>query len=199
MSSTGMRRKAVVAIAASVLVVAALAGCTESPGFSSSASTGYVSGAGVYDEIKPVDRKPAQAFTTTLDTGAKLTSSSLLGKVHVVNFWYAGCGPCRVEASRLEAVYKSYKGSIPFLGVNTYDTAATARTFEQTHGVTYASAIDETTASVQYAYSGFVSPDAVPTTLVIDRHGRVAARVTGELESASILTALIKTVVAEGQ
>jgi hypothetical protein len=52
---------------------------------------------------------------------------------------------------------------------------------------------------VQYAYSAYVSPDAVPTTLVIDRHGRVAARVTGEVEDASILTALIDRVTAEGQ
>jgi thiol-disulfide isomerase/thioredoxin len=199
MTSTGIRRKPLLAIATSLLVAAALAGCTESPGFSSSASTGYVSGSGQYDEIKVADRKPALAFTTTLDTGAKLKSSSLLGKVHIVNFWYAGCGPCRVEAPLLESVYKSYKGKIPFLGVNTYDTAATARTFEQTHNVTYASAIDITTASVQYAYSAYVSPDAVPVTLVIDRHGRVAARITGELESASILTSLIKTVVSEGQ
>ena len=195
-----MRRKALLAVATSLLVAATLAGCTEDANVGSdSNSTGYVSGSQVWKEVKPADRKAAVPFTTTLDTGKKLTSASLLGKVHVLNFWYAGCGPCRVEAPTLESVYNSYKGSIPFLGVNTYDTAATAQTFEQTHKVTYPSAIDITTASVQFAYSGFVSPDAVPVTLVIDKHGRVAARITGEIESASILTTLINTVVSEGQ
>lgn len=195
-----MRRKTVVAIATSILVMAALAGCTEDPSIGSDSNqTGYVAGAAIWKEIKPADRKPAASFTTKLDTGAKLTSSSLLGTVHVLNFWYAGCGPCRVEAPRLEAVYNSYNGTIPFIGVNTYDSAATAQTFETTHKVTYPSAIDITTTSVQFAYSGFVSPDATPTTLVIDRHGRVAARITGELESNSILSTIIDTVVSEGQ
>ena len=117
----------------------------------------------------------------------------------MLNFWYAACGPCRVEASRLESVYNHYKGSVEFLGVDTYDQAATALTFEQAHKVTYPSVIDTNNATVEYAYSSYVSADAVPVTLVIDRHGRVAARVTGELEEASILESLVDRVIAEGQ
>ena len=193
-------RKTLIAIATSLLVAAALAGCTENPSIGSDSNqTGYITGQGVWKEIKPADRKPAISFSTTLDTGKKITSASLLGKVHILNFWYAGCGPCRVEAAKLDAAYNSYNGTIPFLGVNTYDTAATAQTFEQTHKVPYPSAIDITTASVQYAYSAYIPPDATPTTLVIDKHGRVAARVTGEVESTSILTTLIDSVVSEGQ
>jgi thiol-disulfide isomerase/thioredoxin len=182
------------------IAVALLAGCSESPSFSSDGNnTGYVSGGGAYSEIPPASRKPPVSFSTVLDTGAPVTSSQLLGAVHVINFWYASCGPCRVEAPRLEAVYEHYKGAVAFLGVNTYDQAATARTFEVTHKITYPSAIDTNNAAVQYAYSKYVSPDAVPTTLVIDKRGRVAARVTGEVEDASILTALIDRVIAEGQ
>ncbi len=82
----------------------------------------------------------------------------------------------------MEKAYTHYKGAVPFYGVDVYDQAATARTFEATHKVTYPSMIDTNTTNVQYAYSAYVSPDAVPTTLVIDKHGRVAARVTGEVE-----------------
>jgi peroxiredoxin len=189
-----------VTVLAAALAIAALAGCTESPSFSSDGNnTGYVSGAGVYAEIKVADRKPAATFTSVLDTGGKLTSAQLLGKVHVLNFWYAACGPCRVESSRMEKAYEHYKGGIPFYGVDVYDQAATALTFESTHKVTYPSLIDTNTTNVQYAYSAYVSPDAVPTTLVIDKHGRVAARVTGEVDETSILTSLIDRVVAEGQ
>lgn len=176
----------------------ALAGCTETPSFGGG-STGYVSGAGVYKEIAVADRKPALSFTSTLDTGASITSAQLLGTVHVLNFWYAGCGPCRVEAPNMEKAYNHYKGSVPFYGVDVYDQAATALTFESTHKVTYPSMIDTNTTAVQYAYSAYVSPDSVPTTLVIDKHGRVAARVTGEVEDPTILTAIIDRVIAQGQ
>jgi peroxiredoxin len=194
-----IRRVAGVA-ALAVLAGALLAGCTESPSFSSDGNnTGYVSGSGVYTEIPVKDRKNPGSFTTVLESGTKVTSSQLLGTVHVLNFWYAGCGPCRVESPRIEKAYRHYKGSIPFYGVDLYDQAATAQAFEAAHKVTYPSMIDTNTVAVQYAYSAFVSPDAVPTTLVIDKHGRVAARVTGEVEDASILTSLIDRVIAEGQ
>jgi peroxiredoxin len=178
-----------------------LAGCSESPSIASDGNnTGYVSGSGVYKEIPPGQRhSPTATFTAPLDSGGTITSASLLGKVHVLNFWYSACGPCRVEAARLETAYKHYKGTVPFLGVNTYDQAPQALVFEKTHGVTYPSVIDANQATVQYAYSSFVSADAVPVTLVIDRHGRVAARVTGELEEASILESLVDRVIAEGQ
>jgi peroxiredoxin len=185
---------------AAALAIGALAGCTESPTFSSDGTnTGYVSGSGVYKEIAVADRKPAASYTSVLDTGAKVTSSQLLGTVHVLNFWYASCGPCRVEAPRMEKAYAHYKGSVPFYGVDVYDQAATALTFEATHRVKYPSMIDTNSAAVQYAYSAYVSPDAVPTTLVIDKHGRVAARVTGEVEDPTILTAIIDRVIAQGQ
>lgn len=193
-------RPVIVAAVAATLAMVALAGCTETPSYSSDGTnTGYVSGSGVYTEIAVADRKPAASFTSVLDSGTKISSTDLLGKVHVLNFWYAACGPCRVEAPRLEKAYLHYKGAVPFYGVDVYDQAATAQTFEATHKVTYPSMIDTNTTNVQYAYSAYVSPDAVPTTLVIDRHGRVAARVTGEVEDASILTALIDRVTAEGQ
>jgi peroxiredoxin len=187
-------------LAAGALAVAVLAGCTESPSFSSDGTnTGYVSGAGVYREIAVADRKPAGAFTSVLENGTKVTSSQLLGTVHVLNFWYAGCGPCRVEAPKMEKAYKHYNGAVTFYGVDLYDQAPTAQAFEAAHKVTYPSMIDTNTVAVQYAYSAYVSPDAVPTTLVIDKHGRVAARVTGEVEDPKILTAIIDRVIAQGQ
>jgi peroxiredoxin len=193
-------RRIVTAVLAAALAVGALAGCTESPSFNSDGTnTGYVSGSGAYKEIPVAARKAAMPYTSVLDTGAKIDSAQLLGTVHVLNFWYASCGPCRVEAKQMEKAYTHFKGAVPFYGVDVYDQAPTALTFESTHKVTYPSMIDTNTVNVQYAYSAYVSPDAVPTTLVIDKHGRVAARVTGEVEQSSILTALVDRVIAEGQ
>jgi peroxiredoxin len=194
-------RRLLVPVVAAVLTIGALAGCAEDPSIANDGNnSGYVSGSGVYKEVPPNQRKPPiSGFTATLETGGKVSSSQYAGKVHVLNFWYAACGPCRVEAKNLESAYKHYKGSVPFLGVDVYDQAPQAIVFEKTHGVTYPSVIDTNNATVQYAYSSYVSADAVPVTLVIDRHGRVAARVTGELESPSILEDLIARVKSEGQ
>lgn len=193
-------RRLLVAAAASALAIGVLAGCSEDPSLANGNGSGYVAGNGEYKEVPVADRKaPTAPFTSTLETGGKVTSAQYLGKVHVLNFWYAGCGPCRVEAKRLEKAYKHYNGSIPFLGVDVYDQAPQAIAFEKAHGVTYPSAIDTNQASILYSYSNYVSPNAVPVTLVIDKHGRVAARVTGELEEASILEDLVDRVVSEGQ
>jgi thiol-disulfide isomerase/thioredoxin len=193
--------KLLVTALASLLAIGALAGCTEDPSIANDGNNaGYVSGSGQYKEVPPDQRKPPTAgFTATLESGAKVTSSQYAGQVHVLNFWYSTCGPCRVEAANLEKAYKHYGGSIPFLGVDVYDQAPQAIEFEKSHGVTYPSVIDTNNATVQYAYSSYVSPDAVPVTLVIDKHGRVAARVTGELESPSILEDLVARVTSEGQ
>jgi thiol-disulfide isomerase/thioredoxin len=192
-------RRALAAVAAPLLVVALLAACTEQADVSSTTGTGYVTGTGAYKEIKPAARKSAVKFEGLLDTGKKASSADYLGRVHVLNFWYAGCAPCITESPRLEAVYKKYDGAIPFLGVNTYDQAPTALNFERENRVTWPSIIDTNTVSVQYAFAGSIPANAVPTTLVIDQKGRVAARVTGLLENAGILEALIDTVVAEGK
>lgn len=191
-------KKLLAAFIAPVVAVLVLAGCTETPSYGDS-TQGYISGSGVWKEITPADRKTPLSFTSKLDTGAKITSADLLGTVHVINFWYAGCVPCNAEAPLLEKVATEYRGRVDFLGVNTYDQAATALTFEQKYHVSYPSAIDTNTAAIQYAYSKYIPPAAVPTTLVLDKQGRVAARVTGEVESADILTSLIDRVIAEGK
>ncbi len=116
----------------------------------------------------------------------------------VVNFWYAACGPCRVEAKDLESVWKKYQGKgVSFVGVNTYDQAGTAQSFNQKYGVTYPSIIDVNTGAAKLAFAEATSIQATPTTLVLDKQGRVAARVIGPIGSASILETLIQDALAE--
>nr|HPG76608.1 TlpA disulfide reductase family protein [Rhodoglobus sp.] len=115
-----------------------------------------------------------------------------------VNFWYAACGPCRAEAPDLKALSEQYT-DVPFLGVNVSDSPDVADTFTTKNGLGYPSIIDANTATVQLAFAGAVAPNAVPTTLVVDREGRVAARISGLIRDKSILAAMIDTVVAEKQ
>lgn len=190
------------ALVAAALVVVALAGCTSDPladQYASGSGQGYVSGDGAYTEIPAADRGEAIEYSGTTESGDTVSSDDFAGKVHVVNFWYAGCAPCRLEAKDLKAVSEAYT-EVPFLGVNIYDTADNAITFEKKYEISYPSIIDVQTNSVQLAFAGqgAVSPNAVPVTLIIDRDGRVAGRISGLIQDKSILTAMIDKVVAEG-
>ncbi len=84
-----------------------------------------------------------------------------------------------------------------FVGVNVYDSADVARTFDEQNGIDYPSILDVQSGAVQLAFAGQVAPNAVPTTLILDKQGRVAARISGLLRDPSILTDMVQTVEAE--
>lgn len=112
-----------------------------------------------------------------------------------MNFWYAGCAPCRAEAPDLQKLSVQFP-EVQFVGVNVRDSAATAAAFERKFGVTFPSILDANSGDVVLAFTGVVTPQAVPTTLVIDKQGKVSARVLGRIDP-STLKALIQTVVKE--
>lgn len=184
------------AFAALVVVVATtLAACsTGAP--SGDLQQNYVSGDGTITEFPEGSRGEPIVFSGTTDAGGELTSVDLSGSVVVVNFWYATCPPCRLEAPWLEELYQKYSSDgVEFVGVNVRDDAETSRAFAETFDVTYPSIVDRD-SSVVLAFSGIASPSAVPTTLVLDRAGRPASRIVGLIDK-SILDELIQTALAE--
>ena len=89
------------------------------------------------------------------------------------------------------------EGDASFLGIDIRDnSAAPARAFMEKYGATYPSIYDPSGKAL-LAFSGEVSPQTVPTTLVLDREGRVAATVRGPLPSKLTLVELVKEVAAE--
>ena len=191
------------ALGAAVLVLA-LAGCTSNDRladqYADGTGQGYVSGDGAYTEIPIADRGDAIQFSGPSDNGETISSDDFAGQVHVVNFWYASCPPCRVEAPDLKSLSEEYT-EVPFVGVNISDDADFAGVFEKEYGIEYSSILDAKSNSVQLAFAtaGAVAPNAVPTTLVIDRDGKVAARISGLIRDKSILASMIDTVVAESK
>ena len=186
-----MRRTGLLATAVATLLL--LTGCTES-GAQGTADPGYISGDGA---VKQWDRPTTEpvTFSGELVDGTTFSSKRYLGKVVVVNFWYAGCPPCRAEAPTLNALAVKFKGDVQFVGVDVIDDSATAAGFERTYKSTYPSIIDQADgASVQLAFAASKPPKAVPTTLVLDRKGRVTARIVG-LANKSILDTLIQDAV----
>jgi peroxiredoxin len=183
------------------LLAFALAGCTNdalAQQYRDGSSKNYVAGDGTITEISVKNRAKPVRFAAKSEDGTPVSSDKYAGNVLVLNFWYAGCAPCRAEAPDLETTYTAFAAQgVQFLGVNVRDQAATARSFATEYGVTYPSVLDADDGAMQLAFSGVVAPNAVPTTLVLDKQGRVAARVLGKLPDASVLKALITTVLNE--
>ena len=157
----------------------------------------YIAGDGTVSEFAEANRGEPVVWSGPTESGGLLKSDQLTGVVVVMNFWYAGCAPCRAEAPDLVAVNNMFVGkNVQFVGVNVRDTAETARAFDRNFSITWPSIIDAQSGSAVLAFTGVVTPQAVPTTLVIDKQGRVAARVLGQIEK-STLKALIQRVVDE--
>ena len=199
--STQLFRRLVLPAAATALVFS-LAGCATSDSLSqqyrSGSDKGYIAGDGSVTEYAPDQRGNPVAFEGTLSDGRTVSSHTYEGRVLVVNFWYAGCPPCRLEAPLLEQLYTKYASrGVSFLGVNLYDSASTVQSFERDKGITYPSVLDRDTGSVLLAFSTSVPPKSTPTTLVIDKKGRVAARILGALPGPGILDSFISDVLAE--
>jgi len=196
------RFRITVALASVLAATLLLTGCTSDPladQYRDGTDSNYISGEGVYKELPVEERGDAVEFSGVSDSGDQISSDDYAGEVFVVNFWYAGCPPCRLEAPDLEQLSQDYADDgVSFLGVNTYDQADSSIAFARTWGVTYPSIIDVNDVAVQFAFSDFVPPNAVPTTLVIDTSGRVAARWSGLISEPSILGAMIDRVLEDG-
>lgn len=189
------------ALVATATISIGLIGCTAAEPLSeqykqSSKRSGTSDGRIV--EIPIEERGAAVNFSGTTEYGNRISSDDYSGQVYVVNFWYAACGPCIIEAPMLEEVWQSYQDEgVGFLGINIYDQAATAIAFAEENGITYPSVIDVNDGRVKQAFAGVTPIQATPTTLVLDREGRVTARIIGQLESASILDTLVADTLAE--
>jgi peroxiredoxin len=189
-----LRGGALAAVLASALALT-LAACSQPTDLDDG---DYVSGDGSILTIAPENRADPVAFGGTTDTGDEVSSDDLVGDVVVLNFWYANCPPCRLEAPDLEALHREFADSgVVFLGVNVRDSADKARVFAEEFGITYPSLLDAEDRAITSAFAGDVPPSAVPTTLVLDREGRVAARFTGLIESPGTVADVLEAALGE--
>ena len=187
--------KRLVAVVAAVGLMFSLSACASDPladQFRSGSNKNYISGDGSVTEFQGKLASGAAWQSTTFD-GQTINSKSLVGHVTVLNFWYAGCAPCRAETPDLAKIFTNYESKgVYVVGVNVRDTAETAAAFARTHNLNYPSVMDIDTGSVVQAYTGVVSPSAVPTTLVLNAKGQVTSRILGRFEPGT-LRSLIDT------
>jgi len=192
-------KKAVLLLMLSVFVLTSSGCATDSLAeqFREGDNKNYIAGDGTVTEFSLGSRPKAADWSGVSESGDNLSSDQLTGVITVMNFWYAGCAPCRVEMPELIELQDQFlSDEVQFIGVNVRDTAETALAFARQVDLNFPSVMDAKTGSVVLGFTGVVTPQAVPTTLVIDSEGNVSARVLGRIDKG-ILEELIKTVVRE--
>jgi thiol-disulfide isomerase/thioredoxin len=175
------------------VAVLGVTGCAN--GVGGTGDKGYVDGEGVITLLAVADReKPGEVTGETL-AGDPVDLSSYAGKVVVVNVWGSWCPPCRAEADELAAAARELAPSgVVFVGINSRDASAdNARAFERTYEVPYPSIYDPSGRNL-LAFRGTLTPNSIPSTVVIDREGRVAASVIGSVTSKTTLVDLVEDV-----
>ena len=194
-----MRRGLAVACAAAALLL--VGACGEDPNSvaaqaKSGSRKGYISGDGSVEKVA-VDqrRQPVRLSGTTVD-GKPLSLADYRNSVVVVNVWGSWCGPCEAEAPELKKAWSSLSGPgrpVKFVGIDFREDPQRGLAAQRRHGLGYPSLSDESGVLI-LGLQG--KAPTVPTTLVLDRAGRIAARVSGPI-TASTLTGLVEDTLAE--
>jgi peroxiredoxin len=178
-----------------VLVLSACGGGTSGGG----GGTGFITGSDGIATAKKGERADAPDLSGTTIDGEQLdVASAYKGQIVVVNVWGSWCSPCRAEAANLVQVSEDLKDrGVRFVGINTRDTSTEpARAFEDEYKVEYPSLYDPTGKLMLRFEKGTLNPQAIPSTLVIDRDGKIAARCLQAL-SESKLRKMIDPILAE--
>ncbi|HJX79097.1 TlpA family protein disulfide reductase [Glutamicibacter sp.] len=155
----------------------------------------YIAGDGAVEEYSVEKRTEPIEINSKTYQGTPVDVSAMRGKPVVINFWYAACAPCRIEAPHLKELSEEFGDKVPFIGVNVRDEAEASQAFERSFEIPYES-IQDTDGQIQLAMTKYVPLQAVPSTLVLDRKGRVRARVIGAVDP-KILKTLIDTALTE--
>jgi thiol-disulfide isomerase/thioredoxin len=197
-----MRGRSLLLRAAAIAAVGVLAaGCADQvdagdPVVGNVAEQGYVSGDGTTTIVAESERMAAPDLTGTTLDGEPFALVDHLGEVVVLNVWASWCAPCRSEADDMQQVSSELEGKgVQFVGLNTRDSQAAAKAFTDRFGLTYPSVVD-TDGSRQLLFHETLPPAAIPSTIVIDRQGRVAGRAIGEVDRSRLL-GMIEPILAE--
>ncbi|MFD3468540.1 TlpA family protein disulfide reductase [Streptomyces sp. NPDC058682] len=160
----------------------------------------YVTGASGISTVSKEERVEAPKLDgETVDDGT-LDTTTLKGKVVVLNVWGSWCPPCRNEAKYFAQVSKELADAgkdVAFVGINTRDNSKqNAITFEEDYGITYPSLYDPAGKLMLRFPKGALNPNAIPSTIILDREGKIAARTLAPINDEQ-LRSMIDPVLAE--
>jgi thiol-disulfide isomerase/thioredoxin len=137
-----------------------------------------VPGTGGIDTVRKGDREPLPAISGKTIEGRDLDLADYRGKVLVINVWGSWCPPCRAEMPHFVKVAKdTEKYGVEFVGINTRDSnKPPAVKFQKEFEVPYPSLYDPMGKLMLRFPPGSLNPKAIPSTVIVDREGRIAAR-----------------------
>lgn len=160
--------------------------------------TNFVTGSGGISTVPVKERRAAPKLEGTTLKGEALDVADFKGKVVVINVWGSWCGPCRAEAKHFAAVSKETADQgVQFVGINTRDNQRDAAlNFETDMGIPYPSLYDRVGKLILRFPKGTLNPQTIPSTVVIDREGRIAARTLQALDTEQ-LHKMIDPLIAE--
>ena len=202
MSLAESRRRKLAALLAMLTLSFGVSACSSDAGSiaaqaRSGDGKGFVSGDGTIERLGLDQRSAPLTLSGTTLAGAPWKVADAADKILVLNVWGSWCGPCVAEMPHLQQVWSQLSTAgrpVQFMGINYRDGAETARAFLRANKVTYPSLEDDGGRTL-LALRG--KANTTPTTLVLDRRGRIAARVSGPV-SAATLSGLVKDVLGEG-
>ncbi|NYV76735.1 TlpA disulfide reductase family protein [Streptomyces sp. UH6] len=190
--------RAVLAITTAVAGCLSLGACASGTDGTGAGAARGSTAAGV-TTVPEDERRPLGGIRGETLDGQQLDVADHRGEVVVLNVWASWCSPCRAEAPHLvDTAEETRSEGVRFLGIATRDTRSLALAFEEKYGVTYPSLYDPTGRLILSGFpKGTLHPQAVPSTVVVDRKGRIAARALGAL-SRKDLREMIDPLLAEG-
>lgn len=200
--TTRPRRPHPVAAAATLAAAAALvlSGCSSADSTDGGdGKTGFVTAKNsTVSTAAPGHRQDAPDIGGRTLEGTPARLADYRGKVVVLNVWGSWCSPCRSEADDLQRVWEKYRDQgVQFLGINTRDNQVeNAVRFEQEKGVTFPSLYDPAGEQLLKFPKGTLNPQSIPTTIVVDRDGKLAARAVGG-QTDDALESMLQPIVAE--
>ena len=150
------------------------------------------------DIYPPADRTPAPELVGTTLDGEPLALSDYAGNIVVVNVWGSWCGPCRAETPDLvRLANETDDQGVQFLGVDTRDKLSSAQAFEDKFEVPYPSIFDDDGQTL-LPFRDVIPTAVIPSTVVVDRQGRIAARVIGPV-TYNTLNGLLEDEIVRGR
>lgn len=159
---------------------------------------GYVAGDGTVEQLPEGSRgEPISLSGTTVDGGTWSLAKDGANQVVVVNVWGSWCPPCVGEMPILQKVYaeqQAAKTPVTFVGLAIKESPESSLAFLKANNVTFPSISDRASGGAPMLALAGKAP-ATPTTLVLDRQGRIAARVSSTVTEAT-LRALIADALA---
>ncbi|MFJ2113672.1 MULTISPECIES: TlpA family protein disulfide reductase [unclassified Streptomyces] len=176
---SGRRLRTALVPVAVVTAALTLSACGSGGKAGGGGDTNFVTNTGGIDTVPAADRKAVNTIAGETLEGKKLDVADLKGRIVVLNVWGSWCAPCRAEAPHLVKLAKETEAKgVSFVGINARDpNKGPALAFEKDYGVPYPSLYDPTSKLIVSGFpKGTLNPQGIPSTIVLDRNGKIAAR-----------------------